>query len=103
MLKPTTITDFQALLGETFHVHSAVGEPLHVELELIEVSSDAARRNAHAAGRPFSLIFRAPRTPQLSQGSYALTDLKETAELLAFMVPIADPDPTASYYEIIFN
>ena len=62
-----TIEKAQALIGNSFIVHTSVGT---VELRLIE-AEELPRHSTPAQFRtPFVLIFSAPSTPALAQDNY---------------------------------
>jgi hypothetical protein len=99
MLERLQVEDFEPLRGQKFLVHA---EPLPVAVELVEVTGARrdARRPAHLR-TPFSLVFRGPPTPQLTQKMYDF-EHERFGRLSIFIVPIRG-DAQAMYYEAVFG
>lgn len=95
MLERFTIDTFSSLRGNTFVMHLDASSIL--SLELLQVEPTASLHN----GRPFSLVFRGPRTPVMMQRIYAL-DHETLGSFDLFLVPIG-PDEQGMRYEAIFT
>ena len=97
-LASLTADDFAAHSGSRYLLRIAGGaEP--ISLELVEVT--ASSRGAQRGGRPFSLVFRGPRSPSLPQAQYRL-EHDAMGAIDIFLVPIA-LDPQGLSYEAVFN
>jgi hypothetical protein len=99
MLDLATVTheDFEACLNQRFAIKD--GEHDHLELELVEVEPRAAAGGQARA--PFSLLFRGPVEPVLSQAIRAVSnDALGAMEL--FLVPVSG-DTQGTLYEAVFN
>ena len=78
-----------------------LGAEAHVDLELVEVKGYANNPGDQQGMERFSLFFRGPAKPFLSQTTYSLEhEGMGTFEL--FLVPIK-PDGDGSRYEAVFN
>jgi uncharacterized protein DUF6916 len=98
MLESLTLKDFLERVGEEFRV-AGPGAP--VVLALIE-ATDLSRPNAPGPRRsPFSLVFRGPFSPVMTQRTYAL-EHAALGRLEIFLVPIG-PDADGMRYEAVFN
>jgi hypothetical protein len=95
MLESFTIDTFSPLVGSTFIMHTDATNVL--ELELIQAEAAARAQN----GRPFSLVFRAPRAPVAMQRIYPL-DHETLGSIELFLVPIG-PDEHGMRYEAVFT
>jgi len=96
-LAELTADDFAAHSGSRYLLRVAgAAEP--IELELVEVTGGHGPRRG---GRPFSLVFRGPRSPSLPQAQYRL-EHEAMGALEIFLVPIA-LDPRGLCYEAVFN
>ena len=90
------LADFAAALGDRFHVATGAGE-----LALALIRADALpARPAPGGRRPFSLVFRGPRSPSLPQRVHRLESAR-LGVLELFLVPI-DPDENGARYEAVF-
>jgi hypothetical protein len=97
-LASLTADDFAAHSGSRYLLRFAGGaEPISLELVEITAGGPGPRRG----GRPFSLVFRGPRSPSLPQAQYRL-EHPAMGELDVFLVPIA-LDPQGLSYEAVFN
>ncbi len=100
MPETLTVEDFAAHLGQPFAIDLGTEvEPLVltlIEAEPIETSQDLGERRA-----PFSLVFRGPGEPALTQRIYPL-DNETLGRLEIFLVPIG-PDDEGMRYEAVFN
>jgi hypothetical protein len=98
MLQDLTCEHFESLLNQVFRLNHDRGI---MEAELVECK----RLNVHSRGtsqrEPFSLIFRGPRQPVLSQRIYNF-DLGELGSFDIFIVPIG-PDASGMRYQAIFG
>jgi hypothetical protein len=77
-----------------------------IDLELIEAQAIGEGRRSDSAGirrQPFSLIFRGPRDPMLTQRIHAI-EHPTLGTLAIFLVPIMpEGDLTGLRYQAIFN
>jgi hypothetical protein len=94
-LASLTAEDFRALLGTRFVMPS-----VPFEAELIEVT-DRAAPSVTGLRAPFSIVFRGPLQPVLSQGIRRV-EHNGLGELDLFLVPIG-PDETGMRYEAVFG
>jgi uncharacterized protein DUF6916 len=103
-LEHVSFSAFAAHLNAVFHVQSASGST--VRLQLVEVqptpSFPAAAAAADAANEKFSLLFRAPLKQPLEQGSYWF-EHQGIGRFAIFIVPIGSTETSHCYYEAIFN
>ena len=96
-----TYDEFADRVGEEFRVR--VPDEHSLTLVLSEVEAGTQAGAAHPDGttpQQFSLIFRGPSAPQLSQGTWVL-DHDEIGELALFLVPLG-PDAEGPRYEAAF-
>ncbi len=97
-LADLTADDFAAHSGSRYLLRIAgAAEP--IALELVEVN--AGGHGPRRASRPFSLVFRGPRSPLLPQAQYRL-EHEAMGALDIFLVPIA-LDAQGLSYEAVFN
>ena len=91
------LADFAACLGQRFQLDAG-----GTTLELALVSADALGAAPSAEGRrhPFSLVFRGPHAPTLSQRIHRL-ESAHLGVLEIFLVPI-EPDAAGQRYEAVF-
>jgi hypothetical protein len=54
------------------------------------------------ARKPFSLIFRGPRQPVLSEGLYAV-EYADGPTLMLYVIPILTAAPDHQEYQVAFN
>ena len=94
-LASLTAEDFRAYLGARFAMPSGP-----FEVELIEVS-DPGTTGVTGLRAPFSIVFRGPLQPVLSQGIRHI-EHNGLGELALFLVPIG-PDETGMRYEAVFG
>jgi hypothetical protein len=102
VLDRVTATTFAPAVGDTFVL--AADDAGALELELLESrlhDPDAPAEDASGARAPFTLTFRGPAEPVLSQRIYHL-EHPSLGELEIFMVPIAHDD-AGTIYEAIFG
>lgn len=94
---------FAQRLNDTFRIR--VDESTCLDLELIEVTPlpvrSPRRGSAPPARTPFSLVFRGPKDPLLSQRIYRF-EHESLGDLDIFIVPIG-PDDEGVLYEAVFN
>lgn len=97
-LATLTYDTFRSRLGETFR-----DRELAVAFELVEVTdlSEVAQNVPEGQRTPFSLVFRAPAEPALSQGIRPLAH-DELGELDLFVVPIAR-EADGMRYQAVFS
>ena len=104
MLERLTADSFAPAVGDTFAVDAGdAGDAGSLGLELIESRLHEPDRPAEDdAGRraPFSLLFRGPPDPLLSQRIYRL-EHPDIGPLEIFIVPIGR-DESGSTYEAVF-
>jgi hypothetical protein len=91
--------DFEPCLGQSFLVKPEGANGL--ELELTQVKSLGNTNPAAGVRQPFSLLFRGPLEPLLSQQLYRIENAA-IGELLLFLVPIG-PDENGMLYNVTFN
>lgn len=91
-----TLETFEACLEERFDLDPGEGSPL--ALMLVEASAYGSARGDR---QPFSLIFRGPMEPVLTQQIYSLSHAT-LGELGLFLVPVG-PDDQGMCYEAVFN
>ena len=103
MIETLTLDDFAAHLEEPFAIDLGTDfpglEPLVLTLikaEPIETNQDRGKRRA-----PFSVVFRGPVEPELTQRIYPL-DNETLGRLEIFLVPIG-PDDEGMRYQAVFN
>jgi hypothetical protein len=92
MLEPWTSQDFISHLHTIFKIET----PVVLELELNEVSDRSNERIEQ-----FSLLFNAPESPMMPQGTYALAHA-QMGEVLLFMVPLG-PRNGDMVYQAVFT
>jgi hypothetical protein len=86
---------FSRHLNSTFRI--SWGDSDAVEAQLNEVSELMLSPRQER----FALVFRGPREPILSQGSYNFAH-DEMGEFSLFIVPLRE-DETGTFYEAVFN
>ena len=102
MLDKLTVSDFAEHLDSTFLMHPESGDPLEVKLiEATELSSGTGPGEELRKRKPFSLVFRGPKEPELPQKIYKMEHGK-LGTLDLFLVPIG-PDKEGVCYQAIFN
>jgi len=91
------LADFSACVGQRFRLDLG-----GTTLELSLVSADALGEAPSADSRrhPFSLVFRGPHAPALSQRIHRLESAR-LGVLEIFLVPI-EPDAAGQRYEAVF-
>ena len=102
MLDKLTREDFAGSLGTAFRLENSPGES--IELTLAEANDLALPLDPATPGprrRPFSLLFRGPRSPVLPQRIYPL-EHPQLGRLEIFLVPVR-ADAGGVEYEAIFN
>lgn len=103
MLEALTLASFAGRIGETFRLSASADSALW--LELVEARSLASDGTRPEAGRrlrePFSIIFKGPAVPVMSQRIYPLAhDGLGIFEL--FLVPVG-PGQGGMLYQAIFT
>jgi hypothetical protein len=93
-LRPATFAEF---LHDCFRVRI---DPGVVDLILIEINAFPPSEN-HPRREPFSIMFRGPASPRLSQGTYAF-EHEAIGAFEIFIVPVV-PDEHGPRYQAIFN
>lgn len=97
-----TYDDFSDRVGEEFRVRAP--DDHRLALVLSEVTAGPAPVGATApdgaSRQQFSLLFRGPSTPQLTQGLWEL-DHDGMGEFALFLVPLG-PDAEGPRYEAVF-
>ncbi len=91
------LVDFAACLGQRFRL-DADGTTL--ELSLVGAEALGAAPSAKSRRHPFSLVFRGPHEPALSQRIHRL-ESERLGVLEIFLVPI-EPDAAGRRYEAVF-
>jgi hypothetical protein len=96
-----THDDFSGRVGELFEVTVEDRSPLALVLAETSLGGELGGPGPEGQERlQFSLIFRGPARPFLSQGTYEL-DNAELGELSLFLVPLG-PDDDQMRYEAAF-
>jgi len=85
-------------LNETFRI-TASSE--FIDLQLIECTTIDSPSGKSKGREPFSLVFRGPMSPHLSQRIYTLEN-EHLEKVEIFLVPIG-PDKAGMKYEAVFN
>ena len=98
VLTDLTLGDFSGRIGDAFRVELPAGS---IDLALAEVTDLARRDHAGPRRAPFSLVFRGPNWPLLSQRIWAV-EHEVLGRLEIFLVPIG-PDALGMRYEAVFN
>ena len=98
-LSTIKLEDFEPCLGQGFLVKPEGANSL--ELELAQVKPLGSTDPAAGARQSFSLLFRGPLEPLLSQQVYRMENVA-IGELLLFLVPIG-PDENGMLYDVTFN
>ena len=98
-LNTITLEDFEPCLGQTFMVKPEDADGL--ELELTQVKPLGAGGPQAGFRQPFSLLFRGPLEPILTQQLLRIEN-STLGELLLFLVPIG-PDEIGMLYDATFN
>lgn len=101
MPEPLRHDAFAARVGEAFTV---MADAQALALELVEVRAIGA---ATSGRQPFSLLFRGPQAPRLTQRTHPLRH-PELGALEVFLVPVGPdavegPDGRGMCYEGVFN
>ncbi|HEY1296037.1 MAG TPA: hypothetical protein VGJ60_23410 [Chloroflexota bacterium] len=97
MLESFTVDTFSPLIGTSFVMHVDGANSLPLEL----VHATSQDRPGSTAGRPFSVVFRGPRTPVAMQRIYPL-EHATLGVVEIFLVPVG-PDEHGMCYEAIFT
>ena len=98
-LNHLTHVQFEKCLHQSFQVACADADP--VKTELIEVGKRGTFNPESHKRQAFSLIFRGPMEPLLTQKTHVLRN-ETMGNLEIFLVPIG-PDEQGMRYEAIFN
>jgi len=94
-----TFEAFEPCLGQTFRVTLDNGDDL--ALELIQVKPHGEPVAPTEGRQPFSLLFRGPEDPVLTQQLLVLSN-DTLGELTLFLVPIGPADD-GMRYDAVFN
>lgn len=97
---PLRHTDFQPLLGETFHIHYGDGVQLSVTLSKVVTWGPSYQRDGEDY-QPFTLTFQSDIRQYLPQGMFTLSH-GTLGDRDLFIVPHA-PNAVGVEYEIIFS
>jgi len=95
-LRSFTIETFAPLVREMFRIHPEGASPLDAEL----ISAEPYGGQAAGGRAPFSIVFRGPPQPVLSQMTYRI-EHAVLGSFDLFIVPIG-PDETGMRYEAVF-
>ena len=98
-LSTITLKDFEDYLGQTFTVTLENGEG--IDLELFQAKPLGTVDQETTTHRPFSVLFRGPLEPILTQQMYPIEN-SILGEQLLFLVPIG-PDESGMVYDATFN
>jgi len=96
-LDKLTASDLQPHLHEAFSIEHETGA---LVVELIEVTEQERRDVPEDRRAPFSVVFRGPRDPWLSQGIYEVANAS-MGTIAMFLVPIVS-DHKGQRYEAVF-
>lgn len=97
-----TYDDFADRVGEQFRLRTSEAQGLALVLSSATASDVAAGVGPDGAPRQqFSLVFRGPDTPRLSQGVWEL-EHDAMGDVVLFLVPI-QPDAEGPLYEAVFG
>ena len=96
-LQSATHEDFEPFVKERFRVEA---ESL-AELELVSVDVRAEHDPSARKRQAFSLLFRGPKTPVLSQRIYGVSH-DSLGQMEIFLVPVG-PDDAGMLYEAVFT
>jgi hypothetical protein len=101
-LDDLTLATFASLLHGRFRADLGTGEPLALELvEAVDLGGHSATASPRPGERsPFSIVFRGPREPVLSQRTYRVEHERLGAFEL-FLVPVGR-DESGMRYEAVF-
>ena len=106
MLEKLTLEDFSKHLNHTFQIQFQTGEEEAAqgkfEAELVEVSELGEKQEDEERRKSFSVIFRGPGEPVLSQQQICKITHDEMGQLDLFLVPIG-PDKNGMLYEAVFT
>lgn len=92
------VGDFESQLGQVFSLGAdACDGPLGLEL----VEATATGHPGSSGRQPFSLLFRGPASPVLTQATYRL-ESEGFGEIELFLVPLGPADG-GFRYEAVFN
>lgn len=97
---PLRHTDFQPLVGETFHIHYGEGEQLPVTLSGVVTWGPGYQRDGQHY-QPFTLTFQSSIRQYLPQGMFTVSH-GALGDRELFIVPHA-PNAVGVEYEIIFS
>ncbi len=100
MIDKLKSSDFSGYVKQKFRILPESMEPLEVYLIEVNDLGSGGGNADHESRRPFSIIFRGPNEPSLSQGTYAIGN-DEFGSLDLFIVPIG-PDKEGMLYQAIF-
>ncbi len=96
-IESLTLERFRTHLNSHFTLPFENSEP--IRLQLVEAS--ALESTPRLQRQPFSLLFKGPQEPCLSQASYHLLH-EDLGQLLLFLVPIQSDDQGTDY-EAVFT
>lgn len=96
-----TLAAAHAMVGEDFIRDNESGPDVVLQLTKAEAGSLDPSAQPVASGRPFSILFKGPGDPQLTQGMH---DLEHPAHPLIgiFLVPVGQ-DEDGLIYEAVFS
>jgi hypothetical protein len=100
MLDKLTVADFLPLIGSVFQVR--VQPDVVLEFALVEAIASAYSPAPGQTRQPFSILFRGPVTPALSQGMVTLQSARLGQIEGLFIVPIR-ADAMGRYYQAVFG
>lgn len=103
MLESFTVDTFSPLEGDAFVMHLDPTNEIHLQLVEAVSMGGPDPTDARPAGRrrPFTLVFRGPRSPVAIQRIYRL-DHATLGSFELFLVPLG-PDARGMLYEAVFT
>jgi hypothetical protein len=96
-----SVETFSPLLGEEFLIRGSDNATVPIVLVQADSLANERANNTAAVRQPFSLLFRGPLSPELSQGMYPMEHTALEPNLY-FLVPVERKDD-GMYYEAVFN
>ena len=93
------LASFKSQLGTNFLLNHQASK---VEVELVNVTSFASRKQTAAGKEGFSLLFRGPKETTLNQDTY-LIEHEQLGMFSFLVVPVGTKDKRAPQYEAVIN
>ena len=93
------LASFKSQLGTKFVINHQASK---VQIELVDVTNFASRKQTAAGKEGFSLLFRGPKETALKQDTY-LIEHEELGMFSFLVVPVGTKDKRAPHYEAVIN